>query len=138
MRRIEGDASRVTGLAVDEAPRRPFDFFILAVPWRAAGDSARAAAAGGAARPGSRPAISGLPITAVHLCFDRPIMPWDHAVLVGRLSQWIFHISGSPCLNALRGVPQPAEKGYSRFAERRRAVPSERDELLALRITTRW
>jgi squalene-associated FAD-dependent desaturase len=35
--------------------------------------------------------VAASPITAVHLWFDRPIMPSDHAVLVGRLSQWIFH-----------------------------------------------
>ena len=29
-------------------------------------------------------------ITAVHLWFDRPITPLPHAVLVGRLSQWVF------------------------------------------------
>jgi squalene-associated FAD-dependent desaturase len=31
------------------------------------------------------------PITAVHLWFDRPIMALPHAVLVGRLSQWVFN-----------------------------------------------
>ncbi|MEX2185585.1 MAG: FAD-dependent oxidoreductase, partial [Pirellulales bacterium] len=31
------------------------------------------------------------PISAVHLWFDRPITPLDHAVLVGRMSQWVFN-----------------------------------------------
>jgi len=30
------------------------------------------------------------PIAAVHLWFDRPIADLPHAVLVGRLSQWVF------------------------------------------------
>ena len=29
-------------------------------------------------------------ITAVHLWFDRPVVPLPHAVLVGRLGQWVF------------------------------------------------
>jgi hypothetical protein len=32
----------------------------------------------------------GSPITAVHLWFDRPIVDLPHAVLVGRVSQWVF------------------------------------------------
>jgi squalene-associated FAD-dependent desaturase len=96
VRQIEGDASRAAGLLLDDGKKRPFDFFILAVPWRAAGDLLS---------PPLRAALPALetvgqfpasPITAVHLCFDRPIMPWQHAVLVGRLSQWVFHTSGSP------------------------------------------
>jgi len=91
VRRIEGDASRVAGLVFDEGEKRPFDFFILAVPWRIAADLLS---------PPLRAALPALeaarqfpaaPITAVHLWFDRPIMPWEHAVLVGRLSQWVFH-----------------------------------------------
>jgi squalene-associated FAD-dependent desaturase len=30
-------------------------------------------------------------ITAVHLWFDRPITPLPHAILVGKLSQWLFN-----------------------------------------------
>ena len=32
----------------------------------------------------------GSPITAVHLWFDRQIVDLPHAVLVGRVSQWVF------------------------------------------------
>jgi squalene-associated FAD-dependent desaturase len=35
-------------------------------------------------------AVPASPITGVHLWFDRAITNLDHAVLVGRLSQWIF------------------------------------------------
>jgi squalene-associated FAD-dependent desaturase len=34
--------------------------------------------------------VPASPITGVHLWFDRPLTNLDHAVLVGRLSQWIF------------------------------------------------
>ena len=36
-------------------------------------------------------AIESAPITGVHLWFDREITPLAHAVLVGRLSQWMFN-----------------------------------------------
>ncbi|WP_437201576.1 hydroxysqualene dehydroxylase HpnE [Planctomicrobium sp. SH664] len=36
-------------------------------------------------------AIEAAPITSVHLWFDRPITELPHAVLVGRLGQWLFN-----------------------------------------------
>jgi squalene-associated FAD-dependent desaturase len=60
------------------------DAVILAVPWRAA---ARLV-------PDVLPPVDesfiGSPITAVHLWFDRQIFDLPHAVLVGRVSQWVF------------------------------------------------
>ena len=41
-------------------------------------------------------AIEAAPITGVHLWFDRPIMDLPHAVLVSRLSQWIFNRQQQP------------------------------------------
>src|SRR5690606_21542252 len=38
--------------------------------------------------------IASSPITAVHLWFDRPLFEMPHAVLVGRLSQWVFRRAG--------------------------------------------
>jgi hypothetical protein len=35
--------------------------------------------------------IDSAPITGVHLWFDRPITPLPHAVVVGRLCQWVFY-----------------------------------------------
>ena len=43
------------------------------------------------------PSLQGLellrssPITGVHLWFDRPVCPFDHVVLPGRLVQWVFN-----------------------------------------------
>jgi squalene-associated FAD-dependent desaturase len=69
----------------------PFDDVILAAPW---------ARVGVLLPVEIRREIPGLettlaqtataPIMAVHLWFDRPIMPLAHAVLVGKLAQWIF------------------------------------------------
>jgi squalene-associated FAD-dependent desaturase len=35
--------------------------------------------------------ITSSPITGVHLWFDRAVCPYDHAVTVGRLIQWVFN-----------------------------------------------
>jgi uncharacterized protein with NAD-binding domain and iron-sulfur cluster len=105
VRRIEGDASRAAGLVLDDGPARPFYFFILAVPWRTAADLLSPPLR--AALPAVEAArqFPAAPITAVHLWFDRPIMPWEHAVLVGRLGQWVFHVSGTDIEGACRERP---------------------------------
>ena len=87
---IEGDSHRATSLRFSDGSRREFDHFIAAVPWHRIrsllSDPILAA----------MPALEGVgqlepaPITAVHFWFDRPIVPLPHAVLVDRLSQWLF------------------------------------------------
>ena len=78
-----GDSHEVTGVCCGEDVL-PADAVVLAVPWRAA---ARLV-------PDVLPPVDesfiGSPITAVHLWFDRQIFDLPHAVLVGRVSQWIF------------------------------------------------
>jgi squalene-associated FAD-dependent desaturase len=37
------------------------------------------------------PELASSPITGVHLWFDRPVCPLEHAVIVGRLVQWVFN-----------------------------------------------
>jgi squalene-associated FAD-dependent desaturase len=91
VRRIEGDGRRAGSILLADGSRRRFDFFVAAVPWRAVRgllvDPLREAI----------PALSGLdclqpaPITALHLWLDRPITGLPHAVLVGRLGQWLFN-----------------------------------------------
>ena len=81
---IERDAAgRVTGVRRGDELLSA-DVVVLAVPWRAA---ARLV-------PDLLPPVDesfvGSPITAVHLWFDRPIVDLPHAVLVGRVSQWVF------------------------------------------------
>ena len=67
-----------------DAPQRHFDTVISAVPWRFAAEILPTAVAS------QIPVIHSAPITSLHLWFDRPITPLPHAVLVGRLSQWVF------------------------------------------------
>jgi squalene-associated FAD-dependent desaturase len=90
IRRIEGDARRARAIVLPDGSQRPFDFFVVAVPWRAVGRlfSPAMLAALSALEQAER--IPSAPITAVHLWFDRPVTRLREAALVGRLSQWIF------------------------------------------------
>jgi len=69
-----------------------FDYLVLAVPFDALGrmlpDTASAAPL--AAALGQ---FSTSPITGIHLWFDRQISDLDHAVLLDRTIQWMFHKS---------------------------------------------
>jgi squalene-associated FAD-dependent desaturase len=74
-------------LRLDDGTSRQFDFVVIAVPWR------RIAAVLPAALSevvDAAEAITSSPITSLHLWFDRPIMTLPHAVLIDRLSQWVF------------------------------------------------
>ena len=70
--------------------RRPFQWVIVAVAWR---DVRRLLAEELLA---AMPELAGAEriepaaIAAVHLWFDRPVVPLSHAALVGRLGQWVF------------------------------------------------
>jgi squalene-associated FAD-dependent desaturase len=89
--RVDGDAGRATAAVLSDGTRRPFDFIIVAVPWR----NLRSLLPEAMRR--AMPALEGLqsirpaPITAVHLWFDRPLTPLPHAILVGRVGQWVFN-----------------------------------------------
>ncbi len=71
------------------------DYVVLAVPWFRLRDLVDASLAQRWPWLAAVDAIEPSPITGVHLWFDRPIMPHEHAVLVGRLSQWVFHRSAN-------------------------------------------
>ena len=60
------------------------DAAIVAVPWR------QAARLLPGVVPQADERLAGSPITAVHLWFDREVIDLPHAVLVGRVSQWVF------------------------------------------------
>jgi len=90
IRRIEGDARRATAIVLPDGTRRAFDFVIAAVPWhrvRSLFPEAMLAAMPALEHVGEIPPA---PITAVHLWFDCPITRLPHAVLVGKLGQWMF------------------------------------------------
>ncbi len=90
VRQIEGSARGVRGMVLADGSMRHFDFYIVAVSWRMVQslfgmplwDALPALSDASKIRPAA--------ITAVHLWFDRPITRLPHAVLVGRLAQWVF------------------------------------------------
>lgn len=87
---VLGSRARVSGLRLPDGTIREFDYVIVAVPWRRVGDllSSELQAV---VDPGRQfAAIASAPIAALHLWFDRPLTELPHAVLVGRLSQWLF------------------------------------------------
>jgi len=67
-----------------------FDYFIVALPWQRLHDLINPDTISRIPCLKHLDQFRSSPITAVHLWFDRPIMDVLHAVIVGRLSQWIF------------------------------------------------
>jgi squalene-associated FAD-dependent desaturase len=93
--KIEGSVCRAEALVLADGAPRAFDYILAAVPWR----NVRALFPDPMLQ--ALPDLSGIgriqpaPITAVHLWFDRPIAAIPHAVLIGRLGQWLFNKNGS-------------------------------------------
>jgi squalene-associated FAD-dependent desaturase len=77
----------------DGSEARP-DFVVIALPWFRLAEVVDASIAAQWPWLGPISEVEASPITGVHLWFDRRIMPGEHAVLVGRLSQWVFHRGG--------------------------------------------
>jgi hypothetical protein len=100
---------------------------IVAVPWRAAEKLVPSV------MPEGSEAISGSPITAVHLWFDRPVIDLPHAVLLGTLSQWVFR-AGDDDGSTERGYCQVVISGSHDLlgADRNQLRDSVVDELRRL------
>ncbi len=113
IRGIEGDGRRARALVLPDGSQRPFDFFVAAVPWRTVRRLFGPAML--TSLPGLEDVerIPSAPITAVHLWFDRPVTRLREAVLVGRLSQWVFRRIGNGT-RAARG-DEEAEKPESGY-----------------------
>jgi len=90
VRGLDVDGARATAIVRADGSRSRFDGFIVAIPWRGVRRLFSAAALERMPELAGVDAIPAAPIAAVHLWFDRPIMAQPHAVLVGRLAQWIF------------------------------------------------
>ncbi len=119
--------------------RHPCDAVIVAVPWKAAARLVPDVV------PSADEQLAGSPITAVHLWFDRDCIDLPHAVLVGRVSQWIFKPADGPLgycqvvISASRGLLEGDRDrlGDMVVAEVRSAFPAARDaKLVASRIVT--
>jgi len=91
---IDGNARRAAAIVLSGGTRRQFDFVVVAVPWHRAGSLFSHAMLSVLPELAGAQNIRPAPITAVHLWFDRPITRLPHAVLIGKMSQWVFN-SGS-------------------------------------------
>ncbi len=81
---------RAAGVVLDGGSRTEFDFLVLAVPWHKVRSLLPAALLARLPEMAPLARFEAAPITSVHLAYDRPITPLPHAVLPGRLSQWLF------------------------------------------------
>lgn len=73
-----------------------FDFIICAVTWRRLAELLDQELKGAIPELDEIDRIESAPITGVHLWFDREVTDLPHAVLVGRLSQWVFRRTMQP------------------------------------------
>jgi len=80
---IERDGGEVRGVCIPGGVVA-CDGVVVAVPWRAAARLVPELV------PQAEERLAASPITAVHLWFDRQAIDLPHAVLVGRVSQWVF------------------------------------------------
>ena len=69
---------------VHDGTMLPCDAVIIAVPWK------HAARIVPDVVPPADERLTGSPITAIHMWFDRDVIDLPHAVLVGKVSQWVF------------------------------------------------
>ncbi len=88
-----------TRLELADDRQQEHDAVVVAVPWSKAADLVDTGDAPLLPDTDDWARFDPAPVTGVHLWFDRPIMDLPHAVLVGRLSQWIFN----------RSWPQPGD-----------------------------
>jgi squalene-associated FAD-dependent desaturase len=90
IRRIEDDGRGAAELVLHDGTRRPADSVIVAVPWHSVRSLLAENLLSQVPALANVERIEPAAITSVHLWFDRPITPLPHAVLVGRVSQWLF------------------------------------------------
>ena len=109
----DADAGRASGVELRTGERIDADHVILAVPHHLAA-SLLPDDLGAAAPFDALAKLESAPISSIHLWFDRPITQLRHAVLVGRLSQWMFNRSaiheGDSSVNSAapsKGPPTP-------------------------------
>jgi predicted NAD/FAD-dependent oxidoreductase len=133
-----GDRDGIRALQLAGGREAATDFAIIAVPWRRVWDLIPEELRAPLASLQAADSIQSSPISGVHLWFDRAITDLPHAVLVGRLSQWLFRrdvgsshyyqvvISASRDLGELSNEQTVAEV----LADLRSILPAARDAIL--------
>lgn len=84
------DELGLQGIRLRDGSFVPADFVVLAVPWYRVEDLLGAKAFAACKTLGGLARLDSAPIVGVHLWFDRPVWPSDHAVTPGRLVHWVF------------------------------------------------
>jgi len=116
-------------LLLDDGREIRPDHLIVSMPWHKLRDVVDGELAARWAWLDEIDTVAASPITGVHLWFDRPTMPLDHAVLVGRLSQWVFHReSSSLTANEVRA---PAHYYQVVISASRNLAGRNRDDVIA-------
>jgi squalene-associated FAD-dependent desaturase len=88
---IDADAAGVRGLRLAGGERATFDHVVLAVPWFRLHELIPEELRPRLPVLAHLEEFDGSSITAAHLWFDMAFTTLPHAVLVGRVSQWLFH-----------------------------------------------
>lgn len=91
VRRVVASAERRLRVELADETYREFDYVILAVPWNVVGSLLAVELTANDAYFSQIDRIEKVPITAIHLWFDRQITELPHAVLMERTSQWLFN-----------------------------------------------
>lgn len=103
---IVAETEGVRGIQLTDGSVSNFDFVVVAVPWHRLPALLPPEVLAAIDPRAEFQTISSAPITSVHLWLDRPITDLPHAVLVGRLSQWVFarSPSGLPATDSTAGT----------------------------------
>jgi squalene-associated FAD-dependent desaturase len=91
IKQIVGEAAGVKEIELGTGERRPVDAVVLAVPWRRVDELLSETLRDALPELKHLERFESAPITAVHLWLDRAITDLPHAVLPGRVSQWVFN-----------------------------------------------
>lgn len=112
---VESFRAGASGVSVTaNGQEHKFDYLVLAVPFNVLG---RMLPDGPSAAPlaATLEKFSTSPITGIHLWFDRQISDLDHAVLLDRTIQWMFH--KSRLIAARSNEDQNSVKGSGSYVE---------------------
>ena len=90
IRQVLGNAGRATAVVLSDGSQQAFDFIVLAVPWHQAARLLAPELRAAVPALDAADRFAGMPISAVHLWFNRPICALPHAVLVDGPGQWLF------------------------------------------------
>jgi squalene-associated FAD-dependent desaturase len=90
VRMILGSADRCQGILRSDGAAHPFDIVIVAVPWRLGPSLLSANLRAAIPQAPLLEQWPASPITGLHLWFDRPLSPLSHAILINRLTHWVF------------------------------------------------